>query len=217
MTTNTVKMMVPMVIILLGTSCSDPSTSVHRTSGAEPQVAGSDSTGGTDYVIRSGSTIEFVGSKVTGSHTGGFRNFAGTVRVADGKIVGNSEIRIAMDSTWSDNDRLTGHLKSPDFFDVANHPYATFTITSVEGSGEQTSVTGNLNLHGVTRSITFPAKVDVTGEAVNVTAEFAINRKDFDITYPGRPDDLIRDNVVIKLSIRATPGPAQPEDQLPQA
>jgi polyisoprenoid-binding protein YceI len=211
-------MMVPALLILLGAGCSDPSTDVHRTSGTDPQaVASSQSGEGTEYVIRAGSTIGFVGSKVTGSHTGGFTNFAGAIRVADGKIVGNPEFQIAMKSTWSDSDRLTGHLKSPDFFDVENHPISTFTVTGVAGTGAQQTVTGNLDLHGVTRSISFPANIKVGADAVTLAAEFAINRKDFNINYPGKPDDLIRDNVVIKLDLRATPGPARPEDLLPQS
>ena len=64
------------------------------------------------------------------------------------------------------------------------------------------------------KSITFPADISVSDSAVTVKAEFAINRRDFNINYPGMPNDLIRDNVVIKLDINATPGPARPEDQL---
>jgi polyisoprenoid-binding protein YceI len=196
---------VAVLLALLATGCSDPSEGVHRTSGAEPQRVAGSAAGGKEYVIREDSKIGFVGSKVTGSHTGGFTNFTGTIQVADGKIVGNPEITISMDSTWSDNDRLTGHLKSPDFFDVAAHPTAVFTLTSVSGTGAQQTVTGNLDLHGVTKSISFPAQVQVGDDAVTVKAEFAINRKDFNINYPGRPDDLIRDNVVINLDLRATP------------
>jgi hypothetical protein len=40
-------------------------------------------------------------------------------------------------------------------------------------------------------------------DAVSVDAEFAINRKDFNIVYAGKPDDLIKDDVLIKLTIRA--------------
>lgn len=208
---------VSLLLVLIAAGCSDPSKDVHRTTGAEPQqVDGSASAAGTEYVIRAGSTIGFVGSKVTGSHTGGFTNFAGVIRVAEGGIVGNPEIKIALASTWSDNEQLTRHLKSADFFDVEKHPVATFTITGVTGTGAAQTVTGNLDLHGVTRSISFPAQIQVAADAVTVAAEFAINRKDFNINYPGRPDDLIRDNVVIKLDLRATPGPARPEDQLPQ-
>ena len=51
-------------------------------------------------------------------------------------------------------------------------------------------------------------------DAVAVKADFAINRRDFNINYPGMPNDLIRDNVVIKLDLQATPGPPRPENQL---
>ena len=53
-------------------------------------------------------------------------------------------------------------------------------------------------------------------DALTVKADFAINRKDFNVNYPGKPDDLIRDNVVIKLDLQATPGAPRPQDQLAQ-
>jgi polyisoprenoid-binding protein YceI len=64
-------------------------------------------------------------------------------------------------------------------------------------------VTGNLQLHGVTKSITFPATIVVTPGAINVDGTFAINRKDFGINYAGAADNLIRDEVVLTLKIRA--------------
>jgi polyisoprenoid-binding protein YceI len=202
------------VTVCLISGCSDPSDKVHKTAGADPQQAAGSAAGGKEYVIRAESTIGFVGSKVTGSHDGGFKKFAGKLTVADGKITGSPEIKIDLNSTWSDNEKLTGHLKSADFFDVANHPISTFTVTAIESAGGQHTVTGNLDLHGVTKSISFPADIQVSDEAVTLKAEFAINRKDFNINYPGRPNDLIRDNVVLKLDIKATPGAARPEDLL---
>lgn len=195
--------------------CSDPADKVHKSTAAEPQkTVAEPSAAGREYVIRAESRIGFVGSKVTGKHDGGFKKFAGKIDVTDGKIVGTPEIKIGMDSTWADNDRLTGHLKSPDFFDAAKFPVSTFTVTGIEPSGAQQKVTGNLDLHGVTKSISFPADIQIAGDAVTVKAEFAINRKDFNINYPGKPNDLIRDNVVLKLDLKATPGEARPEDQL---
>jgi len=196
--------------------CSDPADQVHKTSGTEPQKTGSSLTkGGKEYVIRGAqSTIGFVGSKVTGSHNGGFKNFAGKINSDGSQVVGTPEIKINMESIWADNPRLTGHLKSPDFFDVQTFPVASFTVTSIQPSGADQKVTGNLNLHGVTKSIEFPAKIQTGSGAVTVNAEFAINRKDFNINYPGKPNDLIRDNVVIKLDLKATPGAPGPEDQL---
>ena len=195
--------------------CSDPADKVAKSTTSEPKAAApAPAASAKEYVIRSESKIGFIGSKVTGKHNGGFKNFAGTFNVADGKIVGSPEIKIATKSLWADNDRLTGHLKSADFFDVAKFPVATFTATAIEPEGSGQKVTGNLNLHGVTKSISFPANIQIADDAVTVKADFAINRKNFNINYPGKPDDLIRDNVVINLDLKATPGPARTEDQL---
>ncbi|MFN0150320.1 MAG: YceI family protein [bacterium] len=153
------------------------------------------------------SSIGFVGSKVTGSHTGGFTAFSGTVALApSGMAASGVSLDIDLNSTWSDSEKLTGHLKSPDFFDTATHPKATFASTKVEpaaAGGPNYTVTGNLDLHGVTKSISFPATIEATPQEVIVNAEFAINRKDFNIVYPGKPDDLIRDEVVLKIAVKA--------------
>ena len=202
-------------VVSLAAGCSDPADKVHKSSASDPQkTASGTSSGSKEYVVRAESTIGFVGSKVTGSHNGGFKNFAGKIHVAGGKIVGPTEIKIAMQSTWADDGRLATHLKSPDFFNAATYPVTTFTATKIEPSGTQHNVTGNLELHGVAKSISFPATIGIADEAVTVKTEFAINRKDFNINYPGKPNDLIRDNVVIKLDLKATPGAARAEDQL---
>jgi len=193
--------------------CSDPADNVSKTTATDAKQAAKPAPAAKDYVIRAESTIGFVGSKVTGRHNGGFKKFAGKVSATDGKIAAG-EVKIAMDSTWSDNGRLTGHLKSPDFFDTAKYPTASFTVTDIQSNTTNKSVTGNLDLHGVTKSITFPADIQVADDAVTVKAEFAINRRDFNINYSGKANDLIRDNVVLKLDVKATPGEPRPEDQL---
>ncbi|MBX3202138.1 MAG: YceI family protein [Labilithrix sp.] len=157
---------------------------------------------------QSGSKVEWVGSKVTAKHDGGFNKFSGTVTLVDGAPEKSKvEVEIETDSLFSpDGDKLVGHLKSADFFDVAKFPKTTFSSTEVKKGGEKGAshtVTGNLTLHGVTKSITFPATVKTTATGVDVDAEFAINRKDFGIVYAGKADDLIRDDVVIKLTIRS--------------
>jgi polyisoprenoid-binding protein YceI len=111
-----------------------------------------------------------------------------------------------MESTWSDNDDLTSHLKAPDFFDVEKFPQSTFDVTSLEKAEEGSwNISGNFTLHGVTKNITFPATVSQNGDTVKINADFDINRKDFGIVFPGKPDDLIRDEVVIRLRLEAKP------------
>ncbi len=156
------------------------------------------------------SKIEFTGSKVTGKHNGGFNKFAGELNVADGKLAGaGNKVIIEMTSTFTDTDRLTGHLKSADFFDAAKFPMATFVTTTIEPTSTNSIVTGNLTLHGVTKQISFPAKIEVSDAAVKLNAEFFLNRFDFDIKYPGKTDDLIRQEVVLRLKVDAKPGKAE--------
>ncbi len=152
------------------------------------------------------STIGFVGSKVTRSHDGGFRAFTGTVALSpSGAAASGVKLDIDLTSIWTDTEKLTGHLQSPDFFDTATYPKSTFASTRIEpaaAGGSSYTVTGNLDLHGVTKSISFPATIETTPQAVTVNAEFALNRKDFGIAYAGKADDLIRDEVVLKLALQ---------------
>lgn len=153
------------------------------------------------------SKVEFVGAKVTQKHDGSFQTFSGAVNVVDGDPTKSSvAVTIDVGSIKSDNEKLTGHLKTPDLLDVGKFPQATFTSTSIKAGGEKGAshtVTGNLQLHGVTKSISFPATIKTGADSVDVDAEFVINRKDFGIVYPGMPDDLIKDEVLLKLQIRA--------------
>jgi len=167
--------------------------------------------GGTKYVFSAqGSKVEFVGAKVTGKHDGSFGTFNGTIQLVDDNPE-KSSVSVDIDTATiaSDSEKLTGHLKSPDFFDVAKFPKARFTSSAIKAGGEKGAthtVTGDFQLRGVTKTISFPANLTVTGDAVHVDAEFAINRKDFGVVYPGMPDDLIKDQVLIKLTIRSKKG-----------
>ena len=163
--------------------------------------------GGVKYVFTPESQVNFIGSKVTGSHTGGFKTFTGHFTLKDGAPVGNDHtVVIEMTSTFSDDEKLTGHLKSPDFFDVEKFPYSSFDVTTVTKTSDTAyMIAGNFTLHGKTKNISFPATVIQTGDLVKIDAKFDINRKDFDIVYAGKTDDLIRDEVVIELKIQAKP------------
>ena len=153
------------------------------------------------------SKVSFVGSKVTGKHDGGFNKFTGNINLVNNKPEESSvSVDIDVASVYTDADGLTKHLQTGDFFDVAKYPKATFTSTKIapdaSGAGKYT-VTGDLELRGVKKAITFPATITVSDSDVAVNAEFSINRKDFNILYAGKADDLIRDDVVLKLDLKA--------------
>jgi polyisoprenoid-binding protein YceI len=193
------------VCVLGAAGCADPADGKTEAVVGEATHAPTE-VSGTHYTIAEGSTIGFVGSKVTGSHDGGFNTFSGDITLVGQNPVGSS-VSLLIDTTsmWADNDRLTGHLKSGDFFDVESHPEASFESTGIEAADSGFMVTGNLNLHGVTKSISFPADIEVSAEGVKATAEFSIKRFDFEIVYKGKADDLIRDDVVIKFDLKGSP------------
>lgn len=157
--------------------------------------------------LASDSTIGFTGSKVTGSHDGKFEKFEGWLALEDGKVEGGQVyVAIDMSTVKTDDEKLDDHLQSDDFFLVEEHPKASFVTTSIKAGGEggaTHTVEGNLEMRGETKSVTFPATIDESGENITAKAEFSINRKDWGIAYDGKKDDLIRDDVVIKLDLKA--------------
>ncbi|HKY04121.1 MAG TPA: YceI family protein [Blastocatellia bacterium] len=194
---------------MMSAACENPADGKARAAVSSASAEATAKPAGSETLAISPATssIGFIGSKVTGSHTGSFQGFSGTINLVADKVE-NSQVAVEIDmaTVASDDDRLTGHLKSPDFFDVAKFPKATFVTTEIKpgaSGGATHTVTGNLELHGVKKSITFPATIAVDTGAATLNTEFAINRKEFGILYPGKSDDLIRDEVVIRLAINA--------------
>lgn len=197
------------ILFLAVAGCdNDPAKGKAQATAAEPVAAAPAPASAVKYAFSNAdSKIEFVGAKVTRKHDGSFQTFTGSVNLVDNDPTKSSvttEIDVA--SVKTDDDKLTGHLKTPDLLDVEKYPKAKFTSTSIAAGGDKGAthtVTGNLELHGVTKSISFPAKINASGDSVDVDAEFVINRKDFGVVYPGMPDDLIKDDVLLKLQLRA--------------
>jgi len=111
---------------------------------------------------------------------------------------------------------LEGHLKSPDFFDVAKNPTSDFKITSVTDlkeapkdaiAGANKTVSGNLTLSGKTMNVTFPAKVDVAEGTAAVQAKFTVNRADWGIKFGTSEADpaewMISKDIEIAIDVKA--------------
>jgi len=206
-------------LLTLGAGCrkseidEKPAAGVTATS-TETTASAADTAGTVaSRVIKEKSSIDFVAAKVTRDHKGKFNNFDGAIEYADGKPSGVS-FDIDLTSVETDTEKLTAHLKTADFFDVATYPKATFTSTSLTeapaGSpgGTTHELRGTLDLHGVKKEVTIPVKAEVTPDGVRTTSEFTINRHDWNINYKGMADDLVKDNVLIKLKLLFPPPPA---------
>lgn len=158
-----------------------------------------------------GFTIRHAG---IGKTRGAFADFAGTIEVADETTPVGSSVTATIKAASIDtrnNDR-DNHLRSADFFDVEQFPEWTFRSTGVSGTNEDFTITGDLTIHGVTKSVEL--KAEFTGTATdpfgNARAGFeataTISRKEFGLTWNAALEAggvLVGDKVAISLEIEA--------------
>lgn len=199
------------VVLLSFSACSNPATNKPQATVATPRAETPSpraAQGETLPITPANSKIEFIGSNPRETNHGTFGKFAGQIELIDEKPESSRvSIEIEMNSVETNEKKLTAHLKTADFFDVTRFPKTTFVSTEIKSGSEggaTHTITGNLDMHGVKKAITFPATITITGDTVAMQTEFAINRKDFGIVYPGPANNLIREEVVLKLSVRAS-------------
>ncbi len=218
------------LLVLLLTRCANaPDAEKAKTTEAKEVTT---ATGAALKIDTTESKIEWVATKVSGYHTGTVNIKSGDLNVQDGKITGGNfvldmESMVVSGPPGSDeksNNKLLTHLKSNDFFEVSAHPIATFVITSVtpfSGTVQDTAdkrqesiskykvanpthtVSGNLTLKGITKNIEFPASIVVSENSVNALAKFNVDRRMWNVVYPGKPDDLIRNDIHLGISLKA--------------
>lgn len=152
------------------------------------------------------SSVDALGAKITAQHGIKFPEFSGKVGV-DGDALKSVSFEVKIASLVADEEKLTAHLKRPDFLDADKFPTATFTSTELQAGSDQAgathTITGDFTIHGVTKRISFPATLAVTPTEITANSEFVINRQDFGVTYPGKPDDLVQDNVRLTIKFVA--------------
>lgn len=160
------------------------------------------------------SIVKWNASKVTGKHNGTVNIKDGTLYVQNGQVTGGN-FNIDMntitvsDLTGESNQKLTGHLKSNDFFSVESNPTANFAITEIGPgtNGFTNTIKGNLTIKGITKPIQFPANIQVNNGKVTANANFNIDRTEYDIKYgsgkffEGIGDKAIHDNFNIDLNL----------------
>ena len=131
------------------------------------------------------STVTWKAYKVTGSHTGTVDLTSGALEFDNGTLTGgNFEVDmtslVSTDLEGEYKGKLEGHLKSDDFFSVANHPKASIVFTSVTANGKNSyEVTGDLTIKGITKAITF----DLSVYGSKATANLKVDRAQYDVRY----------------------------------
>jgi polyisoprenoid-binding protein YceI len=144
---------------------------------------------------------------------GSFSEFEGSFTIAEDVTQSTASLTIQAASITTKNADRDAHLTSPDFLDAEKFPTLTFTSTAVAVKGSDIVVTGDLTIHGVTKS------VDVTYELVGISqdpwgntkigfeGEAKISRKDFDLTWNAALETggvLVGDEIKLTLDVEAT-------------
>ena len=145
---------------------------------------------------------------------GQFNTYDGRAHI-DFESPEKSSAQITIDTASIDtrNEQRDGHLRTNDFFDVANHPQITFTSTSVERTDDETfEVAGDLTIKGVTKPVTI--EFEFTGSAkdpygnirLGFEAQLTVNRRDWGVEWNAPLETggvLVGDKVVLELEISA--------------
>lgn len=127
----------------------------------------------------------------------GFSTYSGILPAITGTLVldgkdptaSRVDMTIPMAKVGTLDHELDAHLKTPDFFDVARFPEATFKSTRIEAMGRKAKVTGDLTLHGITKPVTLDVTFNQAGIApvdkaytLGFDATARLKRSDFGIT-----------------------------------
>lgn len=136
-----------------------------------------------------------------------FEKISGRVVFDAAARTGSAEVTIDATSVNTGNALLNEHIQAADFFDTANHPAIIFKSTRMTLDGDQSSMTGNLTIKGVTRPVTLAIsnfqcmqdaafKMDACGANATVT----IRRSDFNM---GKHPFLVSNDITLNLAIKA--------------
>ena len=145
---------------------------------------------------------------------GNFGEFSGSFTIdGDNLAASTAEVTIqvaSIDTKTADRDT---HLKSPDFLDVENFPTITFVSTAVTPKGDDVVITGDLTIHGVTKSVEIEYEFvgisqDPWGQTkIGFEGSTKISRKDFGLTWNAALETggvLVGDEIKLNLDVEAT-------------
>lgn len=158
-------------------------------------------------VDRAASAIRFTSSLNGQGFSGAFRRWDTAIRFDPANLAGSSvtaSIDVASAAT-GDADRDQA-LPTPTFFSAAKFPRAIFTANSFRSLGaNHYQAVGQLSLRGVSKPLTLPFTLAITGSKANMTASLAFNRLAFGVGQDEwQKTDVLPANVTLSIAIAAT-------------
>lgn len=149
---------------------------------------------------------------------GQFDAFEGAAHI-DGANPSASSVTITIQaaSVSTGNEQRDGHLVTPDFFDVATYPTITFVSTEVERDGTEWTISGDLTINAVTKTVAIP--FEETGSAkdpfgnlrIGFEGGLTINRTDWGLAFNAALETggvLVSEKVTLEFDISAIQTPA---------
>ena len=143
------------------------------------------------------SSVGFVARHLVASKVrGNFTDFEGTIEIGESAATSKVSATIQAASITTHNEMRDGHLQSPDFLDLENHPTLTFVSTSVTDKGnDKYDLAGDLTIRGTTKPVVWELEYLGTspGMAPGVTiagfeAHLEIDRRDYGVNFEGKQD-----------------------------
>ena len=145
---------------------------------------------------------------------GSFTDYSGLFTIdGDNLASSTAELTIQVASIETKSADRDAHLKSPDFLDVENFPTLTFVSTAVVAKGDDVIVTGDLTIHGVTKSVDVTYRflglsTDPWGnQKIGFEGSAKISRKDFGLTWNAALETggvMVGDDIKLNLDVEAT-------------
>lgn len=143
---------------------------------------------------------------------GTFKTFSGFLLVDEKNLANCSvEVEIRADSISTDNEKRDTHLKSPDFFDVAQFPVLTFKSKKITKTKSGYVATGSFTMHGVTKEIRLPFTYQLVTDPwkkkrIGVDTGLTLNRQDYGVKWSNTMDSgglVVANDVKVELAIEA--------------
>jgi polyisoprenoid-binding protein YceI len=150
------------------------------------------------WKIKDTYNIAFSNTSVSGI----FKKFSGTIDFDEANLTSSKfNVSIEVASINTGNGLQNKHAKEAEWFDAAKYPYIKYTSSKIEKSGTSYKVSGQLEIKGIKKDVSFPFTFKKAGNSGTFNGEFSINRSDFNI---GQKGGEVAEAIKINISIPVT-------------
>jgi len=144
-----------------------------------------------------------IGWSISGSDAGGiFKTFTGSIVFDEQNPgAGKFDVKVDVASVNTGNGLMNKHVKSDEWLDAVKFPFIHFVSRSISKTAGGYQVTGDLEMHGVKKTITIPFTFQKTSQGGKFAGSFTVNRSEYNI---GKPGGDTGDQIKLEISVPVT-------------